>query len=280
MPTTKTPLRYPGGKTKIYPMVSELLSKNNLLDCVYAEAFCGGAGLAIKLLLDGKVSSIILNDLDPAIYSIWDMVVNHSDELIEFIEQVPLDMQTWHEQKAIYETSKTPSKELGLAAFYLNRTNRSGILDGGVIGGQQQLGKYKLDARFNRTNLIKKVQDIAKCCQNITLTNLDVIDFLSFLEKSKYENLFLYLDPPYVQKGPGLYQSSFDAKKHVELAQTVKSYNGTYMITYDTDELVDTLYKPSSTWPIYLGSIDINYSATTARKNAIERLILSPDLVA
>lgn len=280
MPATKTPLRYPGGKTKIYPTVSELLSKNNLLGCIYAEAFCGGAGLAIKLLLDKKVSSIILNDLDPAIYSIWDMVVNHSDELCEFIAQVPLDMQTWHGQKAIYENTKTPSKELGLAAFYLNRTNRSGIIDGGVIGGQEQSGKYKLDARFNRVNLIKKVRDIAALRQKITLTNLDVIDFLVFLETAGQKNLFLYLDPPYVQKGPGLYQSCFNKKKHTELAQAVRNYAGSYMITYDTDELVDTLYKPSDVWPIYSGNIDINYSAAATRKNATERLILSPDLAA
>lgn len=278
MPTTRTPLRYPGGKTKIYPMVSDLLTKNKLIGCTYAEAFCGGAGLAIKLLLENKVSKIIINDLDPAIYSVWDLIVNNPSSLVSFIETVEINMDTWEHYKEVYESSHTPSQELGVAAFFLNRTNRSGIIDGGVIGGKEQTGKYKIDARFNRSDLIKKIKQISAQSNNISVTNLDAVDFMKYLNSLNLPNIFLYLDPPYVQKGPGLYKSSFDKQKHIELSNAVKSYQGSYMITYDVDKLVDELYKPSKNWPIYSGNLEIGYSASSTRKLATERLVLSPNL--
>lgn len=278
MPITYTPLRFPGGKSKIYPFVAALIDTNDLQGCTYGEPFCGGAGLAMKLLLRNDISRVVLNDCDPAIYSIWDVIVNHPNELCEFIETVPLDMDEWHRCRSLYRKVTKPSVELGKAAFYLNRTNRSGILAGGVIGGKEQTGKYKMGARFTRPTLCEKVRAISKRSDDIELHNLDVLDFMHDVAPTMGQHSLLYLDPPYVKKGPGLYENSFDDSDHRELAKCVKTYDGKWMVTYDTDELVDQLYQPSEDWQITIDEIKVGYSASRSRDIAVEKLILGPGL--
>lgn len=278
MPITYTPLRFPGGKSKVYPFISSLIDANNLCGCTYAEAFCGGAGLAMKLLLRGDVSRVVLNDYDPAIYSIWDAVVNHPDGLCGYIETVPLDMEQWYACRDTYQAAASPSLELGKAAFYLNRTNRSGILSGGVIGGKAQTGIYKIDARFNRDALCKKVREISSRSADIELHNLDALDFMKDVAPTMGDRSLLYLDPPYVQKGPGLYENSLTDDDHRVLAKSVRSYGGRWMITYDTDDLVDELYATSEDWEIATGEIKVGYSAAVARNVVVERLVLGPGM--
>ncbi len=279
MPITYTPMRFPGGKSKIYPLVDRIISENGLENCVYSEAFCGGAGLAIKMLIKGKVSKIVLNDADPAIYSIWDSILNHSEELCNFVNTIDLTIDEWKHQRLVYTNANSPSFELGKAAFFLNRTNRSGMLEGGVIGGQSQAGRYKMDARFNRKNLIQKIEAIAALASKIELHNLDVSDFLINVANDFPNESLLYLDPPYVAKGPGLYKSSFNSSKHRSLAQEVKEYQGNWLLTYDDDSLIRNLYSPDPSWKISVGNIAVGYSAATSRRKAKEFLALSPALI-
>ena len=276
MPITYTPLRFPGGKSKIYPFIISLININDLRSCTYAEAFCGGAGLAMKLLLQGDVSKVILNDFDPAVFSIWNAVVNHPDELCSYIETVPLNMDQWYACRDTYRAADGPSLDLGKAAIYLNRTNRSGILTGGVIGGKAQAGIYKIDARFNREALCKKVRDISARAKDIELHNLDALAFMKTVAPNMDGSSLIYLDPPYVQKGPGLYENSFTDNDHRELAKSIRSYKGKWMVTSDTDDLVDELYAPSEDWDITVGEIKVGYSAASARNIATERLVLGP----
>lgn len=279
MPITYTPLRFPGGKSKIYPFVSALLKRNGLEGCTYAEPFCGGAGLAIKLLTLGDVSRIRLNDLDPAIYSTWIAIVRHPDELCDFIGSVELSIDEWERQRQIYREAHSPSLRLGKAAFFLNRTNRSGILKGGVIGGLGQTGPYGIGARFNRSNLCEKVRSIAKMADSIEVTNLDAREFMDALQDESDGTSFVYLDPPYVKKGPGLYENSFGASEHRALAKSIREHLGDWMVTYDIDPLIDELYRPAESWPITVGDLTVGYSAHKQRVRKAERLILSPGLV-
>ena len=258
-------------------MVS-LIAANDLRGCTYAEAFCGGAGLAMKLLLKGDVSKVVLNDYDPAVYSIWDAVVNHPDELCAYIESVSMGMAEWERCREIYQGAEEPSLELGKAAFFLNRTNRSGILKGGVIGGREQTGKYKIDARFNRKTLCEKIRSISAKAGCIELHNLDVLDFMSSVAPELGEDSLLYLDPPYVQKGPGLYENSFTDEDHRELTKRVRQYGGKWMVTYDIVGLIDELYTPTDDWSITVDTIEVGYSAATARNVATERLVLGPGM--
>ena len=161
MPATYTPIRYPGGKTKLYDFVRTLLKENGLLGSTYCEPFAGGAGLALKLLLKKDVNRIIINDADPAIYAMWDMILHNADELCEFVGSADLTVQQWDKEREIYlRRNEYTVNELAKATFYLNRTNVSGVITGGIIGGRSQDGNYKMGARFNRENLIHKIRQI------------------------------------------------------------------------------------------------------------------------
>lgn len=272
MPATLTPVRYPGGKTKIYPEIKSILEANNLLGHAYAELFAGGAGLAIKLLLKNDVKSIVINDFDPAVYCMWDVIVNHSEELCEFINDAKLNIDTWKSMREIYRSKDvSDSLALGKACFYLNRTNVSGILSGGVIGGLDQTGTYKMDARFNRKTLIAKIRRIEEYKDRIEVTNLDAEEFIT--RRLTDPDLFAYLDPPYVQKGPGLYRSSFTNEKHRSLARKIGDAQSKWVVTYDADVLIESIYNDYEQ-----SNLEIGYSANLKTVGK-EKIILGPGLI-
>lgn len=273
MPTTYTPVRYPGGKTKIYPLVKSILEANNLLGCAYSEVFAGGAGLAIKLLLKGDVSNITINDYDRAVYCMWNAIVNEPEEMCMFIDSAKLTPETWLGHREVYRNRDTEDPlTLAKSTFYLNRTNVSGILGGGLIGGMDQSGTYKMNARFNRETLKRKIKIISEQSNRITVTHLDAEEFID--RKLQSSDEFAYFDPPYVQKGPGLYESSFDKKKHRSLAQKISNCPCKWLVTYDADELVEELYAGFSQ-----SELDINYTANTRiRTIGREKVILGPSL--
>ena len=152
-----TPLRYPGGKKRLAPVVMRLLEVNGLKDIEYAEPYAGGASMALTLLFEEYASAIHINDLSRPVYAFWHTVLNEADELCRRIDRVKVTMREWHRQHKIYEQRETADlADLGFAAFFLNRTNRSGIIGGGVIGGKGQGGDWKLDARFTKADLIRR----------------------------------------------------------------------------------------------------------------------------
>lgn len=246
MPITVSPLRYPGGKSKIYPLVQPIITHNLTGgDRIYVEPFAGGAGLALKLLYNHDVDQIILNDIDPNIYKFWLSCLTHADDLCEMIFQCPLTMDEWYKQRDIYSNPNNRSNiEVGFATFYLNRCNVSGIIRGGPIGGNGQNGTYGLDARFNRSDLIRKVQKIKEYSDQIKIYNNDAVDFLHVLERTyDPDKIFLNIDPPYVNKGPILYENSFDDQAHRALSVVIARLPFKWIVTYDKCDLIYNLYQ-------------------------------------
>ena len=243
MPRSLTPLRYPGGKTKLYQTVLDLIKRNDVMNGTYIEPFAGGAGIAIRLLIDGIVSDIVLNDLDYSVYAIWKCIVDHTNELCSFIETVPLTTSEWLRQRSIFLNQNDYSLlEVGKAAFFLNRTNVSGVLTGGVIGGLSQEGPYKIDARFNRKNLVSLIQSIAKYREHVHIYNWNATDFILNIIPN-FENIFVYFDPPYVKKGPSLYRNSFTLEDHRVLSEIITASKFKWIVTYDKCEIIERLYQ-------------------------------------
>ena len=205
-----SPLRYPGGKSKLYNVIKNVLSSNELLGGTYVEPFAGGAGLAIKLLLNNDVKRIVLNDIDPAIFYFWKTILNKTEEFCEAIDCVELTIDEWQKQKEIFKKGFCGNEfEYAFAVFYLNRTNVSGILKGGVIGGMDQKGNYKIDARFNKESLKQRIRNIASRKKDIILHNLDAKVLVSNGYLNYFHKLLINFDPPYVNKGAQLYKNSF-----------------------------------------------------------------------
>lgn len=237
-----TPLRYPGGKDKTYNYVKYLVERNNLN--TYIEPFAGGAAVAIRLLLNNDVRKIIINDFDRSIYALWNSIVNDSEKLINLIRETPINMQEWYKQKTIQE-NKDYIDELSLAfsTLFLNRTNRSGIIKAGVIGGKNQNGNYKLNCRFNKDAIIERITKIAEQSHRIEVYNLDAIDLINTVIKKTRKSL-TFFDPPYYDKGPELYTNFYNHEDHVELANTIKEKmkNRYWILTYDVADEIEKLY--------------------------------------
>jgi DNA adenine methylase len=161
--TTFSPLRYPGGKQILGSVLARIITENRLEGSIYAELYAGGAGAALSLLYWEYVSKLYLNDADPCIYAVWRSILDHTDEFCKRIRDVALTTDEWKKQKAIYTNyAENSILDIGFATFYLNRTNRSGIIkNGGPIGGYDQSGPWKIDARFSRPGLIERVERIA-----------------------------------------------------------------------------------------------------------------------
>ena len=267
MPSTNTPLRYPGGKSQLTEFVYHTIQLNSIHDTIYCEPFSGGAGVAMSLLLKNRVSSVILNDLDTAIYSIWHAILKDTGRLLNAIENVNVSMETWHQQRQIYDRlrdSEDYSFDLAFAAFFLNRTNRSGIITGGPIGGMEQTGKYLVDCRFNKKTLSTKIRKIADNRNRIELYHLDAVDLIhKVLLRQPTDRLFTFFDPPYYQQGKNLYKNAFDDANHRELAMaihTMQSYH--WIVTYDDTSKIEEIYSADNETLRYT----LQYMATQKRR--------------
>ena len=240
-----SPLRYPGGKSKLAYYVLAVIESNGLIGGHYIEPFAGGAGVALQLLLSGKVNSIHINDFDPAVYAFWKSCTDFSEQLCDLIENTPINMDEWYKQREIInqDSLELNTLDLGFAAFFMNRANRSGILKAGVIGGLQQSGRWKLDARFNKEELIKRIIAIAEFKDSITVTNKDAVMLLEGLGSLDNKTL-MYLDPPYYVKGQGLYRNFYEHSDHIEIAEQLKGIkNIHWIVSYDNSPAILDMYS-------------------------------------
>ncbi len=236
-----TPLRYPGGKAKLGLWLAELLRHNRLSGGQYVEPYAGGAGAAIFLLSRGYVDSIVLNDADPAIHKFWKVITEDNDVFREMVDATPVTMESWHIAR---EVLATPDQHTDLAiafsTFFLNRTNRSGILSAGVIGGKAQNGPYKLDARFQKPELLARLKQIGALAGRIEVHGLDAMDFIKGLKPQA--KTLVYLDPPYYEKGSCLYRNFYGPQDHETIAHRVARLAVPWLVTYDNCQPIRNLY--------------------------------------
>ena len=258
-----SPLRYPGGKGKLASFMEYMIDQLGHRGGTYIEPFAGGAGIAMELLLRNVVSRIVINDYDKAVWSFWKAILTETDRFVEEIRMVPLTVDEWQKQHEILVTQNDKySFELGFAAFYLNRTNRSGIIKGGVIGGQEQAKDWKMDVRFKREELVTRIQRIAARKKDIKLYNKDVNSFIKNYVPLYEENALIYFDPPYFRKGQQLYMNFFNYKDHVRIEQEIREHvNCDWIITYDYEPQIEEIYHNYN-----LRLYDLNYSVSTKRK--------------
>lgn len=268
-----TPLRYPGGKASLAPVMSALMDANGLTFPLIAEPYAGGAGASLSLLFSERVSSILINDFDYRIFSFWWAILNETDRFVEKIRNIPLSIREWKNQRAIYRNPRKHKRfDVGFASFYLNRTNRSGILiNGGPIGGFEQRSEWGLDARFTRPTLTDRIERIAAYRDRIEVSNLDALAFVhSVTEKYPNKKLFLYLDPPYYEKGRELYLSYYEHEDHVAVGEGLRSAGHFYwIVTYDDVPAIRKIYKNCQIIPFKL-----RYTAQIRRYGA--ELFIAP----
>lgn len=236
-----SPLRYPGGKSVLSSFISNVIKEIEDKEMTYIEPYAGGAGVALRLLQEGRVSRVILNDYDPSVYAFWKSVLDTPDEFLKLMQSTSINIEEWQRQKEIYRNPKS-ELEQGFAFFFLNRTNRSGVISGGVIGGKEQKGVYKIDARFNKSALRKKIEFVRTNASKISVMNLNGIDLIEkHIDDGK---CFIYADPPYVEKAKSLYMNAFELVDHKNLSGLLNQYPmGNWVLTYDNSSLIRTMYQ-------------------------------------
>lgn len=245
MAKSLSPLRYPGGKSKIYDKVKKLIETNALGNRTYVEPFAGGFGIGIALLCDNVVKTAVLNDFDAHIYYFWYSVFNHTENLLKMIADTPITIEEREKQRSVYKDNSADILDDGFATLFLNRVNFSGILDGGPIGGLSQSGKYKVDCRFNKKEIIKKIKNVALLKSRISIFNCDASELIINQLQDKIDNSFFNIDPPYVIKGSQLYTNYFKEDDHKNLERVIfeRINNIPWIITYDDCDLIRDIYS-------------------------------------
>lgn len=272
MSRVNSPLRYPGGKSCLSNDIVDLIRLNGLERCHYAEPYAGGSGLALSLLFDGHVAEIHINDTDPAVWAFWHCVLEETNCLADLIMSTPVTIDEWHRQREVYRRGEGSGiLPLAFATFFLNRTNRSGIIMGaGVIGGLAQAGSYKLDCRFHKDDLIRRIQRIKKYRDAIHLTRLDAEQFMMTADHCLPRHAMLFIDPPYYQKGADLYTNFYLPKDHARIETSVTALKHPWIVTYDDVPAIRKIWKAHRQY-----SFSVSYSVRQKRRGS-ELLIASP----
>ena len=268
-----SPLRYPGGKAVLASFFSTVLDGLGLERPTYVEPFAGGVGAGIELLVNDRVGALVINDIDAAVYAFWSTMLSRTDEFVDRIMTTPLTLPEWEHQREVYRSrDERDPLALGFAFFYLNRTNRSGVLNAGVIGGKAQQGRYRIDARFNREQLAQRITTIGSLRGRITVSDDDGKQVVT--RYASDPDAFLYIDPPYVDMGGSLYLNAFDHRDHAELARAVNdAAGGNWVLTYDMSPVVIQEYADR-----YHRQYELNYSGYRTQK--ARELIVASDPVA
>jgi DNA adenine methylase len=271
-----SPLRYPGGKAPFAPFIAKVMAGNGVAGGHYLEPYAGGAGVALDLLFHGHASHIHINDADPAVYAFWVSVTKHSDALLQLLESTPITIDEWFKWRSVLREEYDASiVERGFATLFMNRTNRSGILKAGVIGGKNQDGNYKLDARFKKEIVASRIREIAKRAQDISVYCEDSLQLLNRCSEFLPRKSLIYLDPPYYVKGKGLYRNFYEHDDHQAIAKAIqkKKFKYPWIVSYDNAEEICAMYQMSQAL-----SYGLNYTAQR-RYVGNEVMFFSPDLI-
>jgi len=271
-----SPLRYPGGKQCLAPFVGALIEGNGLHGCSYAEPYAGGAGLALRLLLDGVVEGVLLNDKCSLVSTFWQVLFGQTEDLLRRVADTPVSMEVWRQTREVTQHYREfEPVDVAFALFFQNRTNFSGVIDGGVIGGKAQGGKYKLDARYPKGRLLALMGKVAALRDQVKVFNMDALNFMRSHVLSLGNKCFTYCDPPYFVKGQGLYLNAYQPQDHQQVASFLLGCppEVRWMVSYDNVPEIVGMYKAAR-----LFSFDLPYSAHVKRQGK-ELLALGPGVV-
>jgi DNA adenine methylase len=272
-PIPVSPLRYPGGKALLAGYIADILEAHLLTGCTFYEPYLGGGSVSLELLGKGSISSAVWVERDPLVYAFWHSSLSDPDGLCAAIDDLDISIETWHEFQHFRDVLNPNSKkftllELGVAGLFFNRTNFSGIIGAGPIGGRNQSSKYGIDCRFNKARIIEQIRNVSTYSDLIELHYGDAIKFM--LKNAKEISTgfnFVYIDPPYYSQGKKLYRYFYEDENHVDLANFIGAQGYPWLISYDDHPRIQELYAQNKIQPIYL-----DYNVKSSRR-ATELLI-------
>lgn len=277
-----SPLRYPGGKALLSSYISCVIEENFLTGCTFYEPYAGGASVSLELLKLGFISKAVLVERDPLVYAFWRCVFEQTDRLCAAVEAAPVTIETWRGLQAVRDvesplTCMYSLLQLGVAGLFFNRTNFSGILGAGPIGGVAQTSAYAIDCRFNKEKLVKQIRDASKFRERVEVNYDDALHFMTTRAEELSSGFgFVYVDPPYYAQGKKLYRYFYEDCDHAALAAHMTAQGYPWLISYDDHPRIRQLYSNTPIQPIYL---DYKARSTrTAQELVISNLVIPPPI--
>jgi DNA adenine methylase len=267
----QSPFRYPGSKAGLADYTTTFINENLLTGCRFYETHAGGGALGLALLSRGVISKLTLIERDPLIYAFWKAATTRCDELCAELKKIEVSLATWNalqRYRRIRNPTDTSIVRLGLAGLFFNRTNFSGVLAAGPIGGMKQGSRYKISCRFNRDDLIQRIVAINTHAREISIVYSDAVSFLRRNARQMSTHSLAYIDPPYYQQGPRLYRYHYSARQHQRLAEFICAQQFPWFVSYDRHPAVRKLFDGQKVVPITL-----NYAVKEARR--AEELLIS-----
>ncbi|MEH2408535.1 DNA adenine methylase [Nostoc sp.] len=223
----KSPLRYPGGKSKAINQIVEYLPESF---SEFREPFVGGGSVFIYLRQNFPDLKIWINDLNRELFLFWKFAQSDLAQLVKAVRHIKVkytDGKLLFAELTTVDVSNLSDLERAVRFFVLNRITFSGTVESGGFS-QEAFHKRFTDSSIER---LEKLEDILS--ENVQITNLDY----SHLLKSEAEDVFLFLDPPYFNaKKSKLYgkrgdlHTSFEDQRFAELLQQCHHH---WLITYD-----------------------------------------------
>jgi len=269
-----SPLRYPGGKALLAAYVSGVIEENLLGGCTLYEPYAGGASVSLELLHLGFIEKAVLIERDPLVYAFWWSVFNDTAALCDAIEVCDVSMETWRQLNPLREVSDTSQTDftllqLGIAGLFFNRTNFSGVIGAGPIGGQKQSSQYKIGCRFNKEKIIRQIRYLAKFAGRVNVIFGDAINYLKKNSlKISAGFSFVYVDPPYYLQGKKLYRHFYTDEDHSNLSKFICGQGYPWLMSYDDHPRIRELYADQHMQPIYL-----DYKVKSSRR--AQELVIS-----
>jgi len=272
-----SPLRYPGSKRKLFNYLERISGHNNLSPQMLVEPFVGGGSVFLNFLSRHEKSKAIIADKDELVYSFWKILFAEPSYLINFIRKVRVNLKTFDRYRYISSHPKEFNrKKLAEACLFLNRTSFSGILNNsaGPLGGREQKSIYKIDCRFGRENLIKKIKSISAFKNRVVVLPYNWEETLKYVaEKDKYKDarLLYYFDPPFYKKADQLYRYHFDEASHKNLRDKLMKLKQPWILSYDRAQEIRNLYSAFTRI-----NVSMPYSINSPAKRLEKELIITP----
>jgi len=272
-----SPLRYPGSKRKLFNYLKRVLAHNNLEPQILVEPFVGGGSISLNFLSLNKKNKVVIGDSDELVYSFWKTLFTEPAYLINFVRKVKVNLKTFEKYRHIAShTSEFSRKRLAAACLFLNRTSFSGILNdsAGPIGGREQKSIYKIDCRFGRKNLIRKIRTISAFKNRVVVlphTWEETLNYVDGKDEYKNANLLFYFDPPFYKKADQLYRHYFDDANHKDLRDKLMSIKQPWILSYDREKEIQNLYSTFTRI-----NVSMPYSINSPAKRLEKELIITP----
>ena len=257
----KSPLRYPGGKSRAIKQIQEQFPRRFTFS-EYREPFVGGGSVFIYLKQIYPNIDIWINDLNPELYLFWKIAQSDLKALVTELRQIKKNRKDGRElfqELRELDVGKISDFERAVRFFILNRITFSGTIESGGYS------EKSFQTRFTESS-IDRLEKLGQILPGIRITNLDYREVV----KQKGENTFIFLDPPYLTATKSrLYGKDGDLHtsfNHQEFANTMKKCDHQWLMTYDDSQEIRNYFQDFNIIPWQLQYGMNNYKQGKAEK--------------